>query len=67
MKGFKEVTKKEFYEFVMPNDFVYSAEGNSPYTGIHKTRSGQIVAKQIPHGKHIGVMSDEYKYYLLQS
>jgi hypothetical protein len=66
MYNLKEVTKDEFYNFIMPKDVVYSAEGNFPFVGIWKTRSGDLVGKSIPHGRQLGISTDENKYYLRQ-
>lgn len=64
--GFKEVTKQDFYDYIMPKNVVYSAEGNSPFIGVWKTRSGDLVGKSIPHGRQLGISTDENKYYLPQ-
>jgi hypothetical protein len=62
----REVTKNERWNFIKDKDLTYTASGNFPYTGLWKTRNGDIVAKDVPVGKHIGINSDEdkYKYYI---
>ena len=61
----KEVTKSERWDFIKNKDLVCSADGDYPYTIIWKTRYGIIVAKDVPVGRHLGISSDKYKYYIL--
>jgi len=42
----------------------YTVYGNYPYTGLWKDRSGNIVAKDVPIGKHLGISSDKYEHYI---
>lgn len=60
----QEVTKEQIWNFVKDKDVIYAAEGNWPYTGIWKTRAGNIVAKDVPFGRHLGISSDKYNYYI---
>ncbi|MEM0173591.1 MAG: hypothetical protein QXI16_03690 [Sulfolobaceae archaeon] len=61
----KEVTKKEYRDFINPKNVSYSATGDHPYIGIWKDRNGNIVAKKIPEGKLLGISTDKYKYYIV--
>jgi len=60
----KEVTKEEYYNYIKNKNVTYSATGEWPYIGIWKNKKGDIVAKTIPIGKHLGVSSDKYKYLI---
>lgn len=60
----KEVTKYERWEFVKDKNLTYTAHGNYPYTGLWRDRSGNMVAKDVPIGKHLGISTDKYKYYI---
>lgn len=61
----KKVTKQERWDFVKNKDVTYTPYGDYPYTGLWKNRSGDIIAKDVPVGKHIGVSSlDKYEYYV---
>lgn len=64
MKNFKKVTKKELWSFVKDKDLSYIANGDYPYTGLWKNKNGNIVAKEIPIGKHLGISTDKYEYYI---
>ncbi len=65
MNGLKEVSKEERWNFVKDKDVTYSATGDYPFVGVWKDRSGNVVAKDIPDGKHIGVNSDKYRHYIV--
>lgn len=59
-----EVTKKERWDFVKDKNVTYTASGNFPFTGLWKDKAGNVIAKDVPIGKHIGTSSDKYKYYI---
>lgn len=58
----REVTRKEIWDFVKDKNVTYSAVGRSPFEGHWKDRSGNLVAKSIPFGKHLGINDDRHKY-----
>ena len=60
----KEVTKSERWDFVKDKNLTFTAYGDYPYTGLWKDRNGNIVAKDVPVGKHLGIPTDKYKYYI---
>ena len=60
----KKVSKSQRWEFVKDKNLTYTASGKYPYTGLWKDKSGNIVAKDVPTGKHIGTSSDKYEYYI---
>jgi hypothetical protein len=60
----KEVTKEERWNFVKDKNVIYSTKGNYPFTGLWKDRRGNVVAKDVPFGIHLGIRSDKYKYYI---
>ncbi len=60
----KEVTKEEYYNFICPKNVAISLIGNFPYTVIWKDRRHNIVAKEIPFGKQLGISTDKSKYYI---
>ena len=60
----KKVTKEERWNFVKDKDVLYQATGDYPYIGLWKKRSGTIIAKDVPVGKHLGISSDKYEYYI---
>jgi len=60
----KEVSKYERWEFVKDKNVTYTASGDYPYTGLWKDKGGNIIAKDVPVGKHIGANSDKYKHYI---
>ena len=61
----RKVSKEERWDFIKDKDVIYFPYGDYPYTGLWKTRSGNLIAKDVPVGKHIGVMSlDKYEYYV---
>ena len=60
----KKVSKCEILEFVKDKNLTYTAHGDFPYTGLWKDKSGNIVAKEIPVGRHFGINSDKYEYYI---
>jgi len=62
----KKVNKKERWNFVKDKNVVYSAEGNYPYIGVWKDRrTGNVIAKDVPIGKHLGISTDKYEYYIV--
>ena len=61
----KEVTKKEMWDFVKDRDVVFSAQGSFPFTGVWTIRNTNIVvAKQVPIGRHLGISTDEFQYFI---
>ena len=63
----KEVSKEEYQNFIKDKNVDYSATGDWPFTGIWKDKGGNVVAKTIPVGKHLGINSDKYKYLIAAS
>ncbi len=60
----KKVTKQERWDFVKDKKLAYSVYGNFPFTGLWKNWAGSIVAKDVPVGKHLGIKTDKYEYYI---
>jgi len=65
MEGFKEVSKEEYFDYVMSKDSVYSVQGDSKnYLGIFTDRRGNVLGKEVPDGVHYGTTDDKFKYYI---
>lgn len=60
----KEVTKQERWDFVKDKNVIYTTSGDYPFTGLWKDRSGNIIAKDVPVGKHYGINTDSYTHYI---
>ncbi len=61
----KKVTKKERWDFVKDKNIRYTAYGDYPYTGLWKAENGTEIAKDVPVGKHLGISTDKYEYYIV--
>jgi len=60
----KKVTVQERWDFVKDKNLTYTADGDFPYTGLWKDSSGNIVAKDVPVGNHLGISTDKYEHYI---
>lgn len=58
----REVSEKEYYQYIGPLDVVGTIVGNYPYTTIHKRRRDLVeIGRTVD-----GIIPDSSKYFLVE-